>query len=91
MKTLHYSTQYKKDFKRYRNDPVKLEKLLDVFRMLENEIELPDEYKAHMLKGEYKGCMECHIEGDFLLIWIDGNIVDVLRFGSHSELFWKKR
>lgn len=91
MKTLHYSTQYKKDFKRYRNDPVKLEKLLDVFRMLENEIELPDEYKAHMLKGEYKGCMEYHIEGDFLLIWIDGNIIDVLRLGSHSELFWKKR
>lgn len=91
MKTLRYSTQYKKDFKRYRNDPVKLSKLLEVLRMLENEIELPEGYKAHMLKGEYKGCMECHIEGDFLLIWIDGDIINVLRIGSHSELFGKKR
>lgn len=91
MKTLRYSTQYKKDFKRYRNDPVKLAKLLEVFRMLENEIELPDGYRAHMLKGEYKGCMECHVEGDFLLIWINGDAIDVLRIGSHSELFGKKR
>ena len=91
MKALRYSTQYKKDFKRYRNDPVKLAKLLEVFRMLENEIELPEGYKAHMLKGEYKGCMECHIEGDFLLIWIDGDTINVLRIGSHSELFGKKR
>lgn len=33
--------QYKKDFKKYRNKPQKLEKLLNVFRMLENEVELP--------------------------------------------------
>lgn len=38
MKTLRYSTQYKKDFKRYRNNTSKLEKLLEVFRMLENEM-----------------------------------------------------
>ena len=37
MKTLRYSTQYKKDFKRYRNNPSKLAKLLEVFRMLEKE------------------------------------------------------
>lgn len=41
-----------------------------------------------MLKGEYMGCMECHIEGDFLLIWVDAEtgIIEVLRLGSHSEL-----
>lgn len=58
MKTLRYSTQYKKDFKKYRNKPQKLEKLLNVFRMLENEIELPVELKAHKLIGKYKGCMD---------------------------------
>lgn len=57
--------------------------------MLDNEIELPEKYRVHMLKGEYMGCMECHIEGDFLLIWLDveTGIIDVLRLGSHSELF----
>lgn len=39
--------------------------------MLENEVELPAELKARKLIGQYKGCMECHIEGDFLLIWFD--------------------
>lgn len=89
MKNLRYSTQYKKDFKKYRNQPQKLEKLLKVFQMLENETELPPELKAHKLIGQYKGCMECHIEGDFLLIWIDEdkNVIEVLRLGSHSELF----
>lgn len=89
MKVLRYSSQYKKDFKKYRNKPQKLEKLLDVFRLLENEVELPAELKAHKLTRQYKGCMECHIEGDFLLIWIDENsqFIDIIRLGSHSELF----
>ena len=43
MKTLHYSSQYKKDFKRYRNNPRKLAKLLEVLQMLENDIPLPAE------------------------------------------------
>ncbi|MDR3141751.1 MAG: type II toxin-antitoxin system YafQ family toxin, partial [Tannerellaceae bacterium] len=31
----------------------------------------------------------CHIEGDFLLIWLDENsdFIEILRIGSHSELF----
>ena len=68
MKTIKYSTQFKKDFKKYRNNKKKVEKLLEVFRMLENEIELPPESNAHKLIGNYKGCLECHVECDFLLI-----------------------
>jgi len=57
--------------------------------MLEHEVPLPKELKAHFLEGNYKDCMECHIENDFLLIWIDenSNIIELLRLGSHSELF----
>ena len=89
MKTIKYSGQFKKDFKKYRNDRAKVEKLLEVFRMLENEIELPEKYKLHKLIGNYKGCWECHIDGDFLLIWIDetSQIIKAVRLGSHSELF----
>ena len=66
-----------------------MEKLLEVFRMLENEIELPEKYKLHKLIGNYKGCWECHIDGDFLLIWIDetSQLIKAIRLGSHSELF----
>lgn len=91
MKTLHPSSQYKKDLKRIRNNPKKAADLLEVLRMLENEIEIPESYKPHMLTGDYAGCMECHIQGDFLLIWLDPetNQIDLVRLGSHSELFGK--
>jgi addiction module RelE/StbE family toxin len=41
------------------------------------------------LLGEYKDCMECHVESDTLLIWFDedSNIVKLIRLGTHSELF----
>lgn len=89
MKILYYTTQYKKDFKKYRNQPKKLQKLLTVLRLLENEEELPSELKSHSLIGQYKDCLECHIEGDFLLIWLDeaNDIIKLVRLGSHSELF----
>ena len=67
----------------------KLEKLFDILKKLENEIPIPAEYDPHMLTGDYKGHMECHIEGDFLLIWFDPDTdeIDLVRLGSHSELF----
>ena len=91
MKTLKPSTQYKKDLKRIRNNPKKAAELLKVLQMLEQEVEIPSTYNPHMLKGDYEGCMECHIQGDFLLIWIDQetNQIDLVRLGSHSELFGK--
>ena len=89
MKILRYSTQYKKDFKRYKHRPEKLQTLLGVFRILENEKPLPKEFKAHKLKGQYYGCIECHIEDDILLIWLDegSEFIYILRLGTHSELF----
>ena len=89
MKKLQPTTQYKKDYKKYKNNPKKVEALKEVLKMLMNEQAIPAEYKPHMLLGEYKGCMECHIEGDFLLIWIDEetDTIELVRLGSHSELF----
>ncbi|MCL1615126.1 type II toxin-antitoxin system YafQ family toxin [Bacteroides sp. ET71] len=89
MKTVRFSSQFKKDFKRFRNQPRKVERLLQVVRMLENEEPIPQEMKPHMLTGNYSGCMECHIESDYLLIWMDEaeQVIKLLRLGSHSELF----
>ena len=89
MKDLQPTTQYKKDLKKYKNDPKKLGALKTVLEMLRNELPIPAEYRPHMLSGEYKGCLECHIQGDFLLIWYDekSGIIELVRLGSHSELF----
>ena len=89
MKLFKTSTQYWKDLKRYKNKPLKLNALKEVLEMLKNDLPIPAEYYPHMLHGEYKGCMECHVQGDFLLIWFDeeNDIIELVRLGSHSELF----
>ena len=89
MKKLHPTTQYKNDYKRFRNNPKKLQKLMAILKLLEAELEIPEEFNPHMLVDNYAGYMECHIEGGFLLIWFDrdANTIDLVRLGSHSELF----
>ena len=91
MKKLQPTTQYRKDLKKYKNNPKKLAALKVVLMMLIDDCPIPPEYLPHRLHGNYKGCMECHILSDFLLIWMDekNNIIELIRLGSHSELFQK--
>ena len=89
MKNIRYTSQYKKDLKRFLNQPKKLQELQKVIDKLKNEQPLDEKYRMHPLKGDYVGCWECHIEGDFLLIWFDekNQTIALFRLGSHSELF----
>lgn len=89
MKELKPTSQYKKDYKKFRNNPKKLEKLFKILDLLRQEKLIPEENRPHPLTGNYAGHMECHIEGDFLLIWFDPNsdVISLVRLGSHSELF----
>lgn len=89
MKKLKASSQYKKDYKRFRNNPAKVEKLFAILEKLKNEQPIPFENRPHRLTGNYAGHFECHIEGDFLLIWFDPDTdeINLVRLGSHSELF----
>jgi mRNA interferase YafQ len=49
---------------------------------------LPPEYKNHLLKGDWDGYWECHVGGDFLLIYeLREQYVIFHRAGTHSELF----
>ena len=89
MKEIVASGKFRKDLKRYRGKPETLRKLYEVVGILERGLNLPKHYKPHMLAGEYSGHMECHIENDTLLIWLDkaANIIKLVRIGTHSELF----
>ena len=89
MKRLFPSSQYKKDYKRIKNNQQKVDDLKVILNKLMKEEPIPAEYLPHKLTGQYKGCLECHIQNDFLLIWIDENtdIIELVRLGSHSELF----
>lgn len=90
MKTIRYSTQAKKDLKKYRNNIQLMEALFEVLDKLAKGASIPSKYKSHGLIGNYKDCMECHIKNDFLLIWIEDDVIEVVRIGSHSELFRKR-
>ena len=87
---LRYTNQFKKDFKRIKSNPAKVEEIFNLLKLLEQGIAIPKEFRPHKLKGAYKGYWECHIESDLLLIWLtfeEEKIIKLIRLGSHSELF----
>lgn len=89
MFVLKMTSQFKKDLKKIKNNPHKIQNLKQVLLNLEENGIVPSEYYPHKLTGNYSGYMECHVENDMLLIWIDAaeNIIKLVRLGSHSELF----
>jgi mRNA interferase YafQ len=49
---------------------------------------LASEWLDHCLKGKWADHRECHIGGDFLLVYrLDGNDITFVRAGTHSDLF----
>lgn len=89
------SGQFKKDYKKYKNNPTKVEKIAKTLLLLEEGgvDNLPASMKAHFLTGNYKGHLEYHIEPDLLIIWLqydeEEKEIFLVRLGSHSELFSK--
>jgi mRNA interferase YafQ len=51
---------------------------------------LDKKYQDHPLKGKFRGCRECHVTNDWLLVYeiADGELILYLtRTGTHSDLF----
>lgn len=56
--------------------------------LIANDGPLGPEWLDHPLKGVWADHRECHIGGDFLLIYqIDDEIINFVRAGTHSALF----
>ena len=87
---IKFTSQFKKDFKLVKKQNKNVEKLYSVIEKLAEGKKLEEKFRDHSLTGNYKGCRECHMEPDWLLIYeiVDDVLVLVLsRTGSHSELF----
>ena len=85
---------FKNDYKRVKRRGKDLVELDEVIAMLANEVEFPAAYSDHTLHGEWAGHRECHIEGDWLLIYkIKRGVLYLVRTGTHAELFrsWRGR
>ena len=80
--------KFKKDVDRSIKRHKDQEKLKEVIIKLSNGEKLPEKYHDHKLQGSYEDFRECHIEPDWLLIYvIEGDILRLVRTGSHADLF----
>ncbi len=81
--------KFKKSLKRARKRGLDISLLEEVVDMLQNDIRLEDKYRDHELKGNFKGFRECHVQPDWLLIYLKEEDVLTLTLvdtGSHADL-----
>lgn len=89
-----YTKDFLKDWKRLshsgRYDMNRLKEAMTL--LIANDGPLPSEWLDHPLTGDWTNYRECHIGGDFLLIYrLDDSgksgLVVFVRTGTHAELF----
>ena len=87
---IHYTTQFKKDYKRIKKQNKNLSKLRAVIEKLVEGQVLKPKYRDHQLSGNWHGHRDCHIEPDWILIYkVTDNDLYLERTGTHSDLFKK--
>ena len=82
--------KFKKGFKLAKKRGLNIKLLDDIVEKLLNGIPLEEKHRDHELKGKYKGFRECHIQPDWLLIYLLENDILILTLvdtGTHSDLF----
>lgn len=88
MLTPVYTKQFERDMKRIKRRGKNLEKIKIIIHSIVAEEPLDAIHKDHKLIGNWKGRRECHIESDWLLIYLlETERVIFERTGSHSDLF----
>jgi mRNA interferase YafQ len=87
---LEFSNNFEKDLKLMKKRGQNMPKLFDILDLLEAGNPLPPKNKEHLLIGNYKGYLECHITPDWLLIYKrdeENKTIYLAGTGSHSDLF----
>jgi mRNA interferase YafQ len=85
-----YTKPFRKELKLMQKRGLDVLKLRKVMGMIINEQSLPPERHNHPLRGEWEGTLECHIQGDWVLIYeidLAERVVTFHRTGTHSDLF----
>jgi mRNA interferase YafQ len=95
MRTIKGTNQYKRDYKRTTKGKSKDYvcqidiDLAAVLEVLAADQALATRYEDHPLSNDWKGCRECHVRPDLLLVYSkpDRDTLVLVRLGSHAELF----
>ena len=89
-RTCDFTRAFIKDWERLgRSGRYDLRRLKEAMLLIiANDAPLGPEWLDHPLKGEWADHRECHVGGDFLLIYLaDASSVVFVRAGTHSGLF----
>jgi mRNA interferase YafQ len=81
------SGQFRRDAKRAQERGEDMSKLRELILLLLAEHPLPERYRDHRLRGDWKGYRDAHVEPDRLLIWRSAGDEHLVRTGSHADLF----
>lgn len=85
-----YSSRFKKGLRLAVKRGPNISLLEEVVEKLKERIPLEAKYKDHPLSGNYKGYRECHIQPDWLLIYLiedDILTLTLVDTGTHADLF----
>ena len=85
-----YTNKMKRDVKLMEKRGKDITKLVTALSLLASGEPMPPQYRDHPLSGDLKDFRECHIEGDWLLlyqIFTDKLILSASGTGTHSDLF----
>ena len=90
MLTLRTTGRFQKDYKKAVKSGRDIARLKLVMTWIAQEQNLPPALRDHKLIGNYQGRRECHLAGDWLLIYkLENDAVIFERTGFHSELLTK--
>lgn len=85
-----YSRAFRKDWERLtRSGRYDMKRLKEAMLLLiAADDPLGPEWMDHPLKGAWSDHRECHIGGDFLLIYLlEDDAINFVRAGTHADLF----
>jgi len=85
-----FTNKMKRDVKLMKKRGKDISKLTTALSLLASGEPMPPKYRDHPLGGSLSDFRECHIEGDWLLmyqIFEDTLILSAVATGTHSDLF----
>jgi len=87
--TPYYTNLIKKQLKLLEKRGYNMNLFKEVVGMLLDGVPLPEKYRDHALAGDKKGYRDCHIKGDWVLIYkINNNVLTLIlsETGTHSDI-----
>lgn len=92
MRRIERTTAFRRDFKREKRGAHRSEidsLIAEIVSLLAEDKVLPERNRDHALTGNWRDHRECHLKPDLLLIYRrpDADVLQLVRMGSHSELF----